>query len=62
MNPNTHGGTRRGAGRPPKPGWKLCGFRLEVDAFLAVKRTARQREISQSELVNELLKRTLPKA
>lgn len=61
MKPNSHGGARRGSGRKPKLDWKTCGFRLELDVIGRIQRTAKERAISQSELVNKLLKRTLPK-
>jgi hypothetical protein len=56
---NTHGGARQGAGRPPKPGWKLVGVRLEVETRKLLKTVAQARETSQSELANEILKRYL---
>jgi hypothetical protein len=56
-----HGGARRGAGRPPKPGWKLCGFRLEISTIERVQYCAKERAVSQSALVNEILKRRLRK-
>jgi hypothetical protein len=59
MKINNHGGARKGAGRKPRPGWQLCGFRLQVDTFLRVKRMALSRQISQSKLVNEILQRAL---
>jgi len=62
VKPNNHGGARRGAGRPRKTGWQLCGFRLAEDVRTQVKAVARQRRMSQSELVNSLLKGALPKA
>jgi hypothetical protein len=54
----SRGGARKGAGRKRKLGRQLCGFRLEVDTFERVKDIAQRRKISQSELVNELLKQT----
>jgi hypothetical protein len=59
MKPATHGGARRNAGRPKMPDWKLCGFRLEIDTFERVQQTAQNLGISQSALVNEILKRIL---
>ena len=54
-----HGGARRNAGRPAKPGWKTCGFRLDEEVRARIKKVARLRKMSQSELVNELLKYAL---
>ena len=59
VKPNNHGGARPGSGRKPRPGWHLCGYRLEFDTSERVKRTAKRRKVSQSELVNEVLKRAL---
>jgi hypothetical protein len=56
MKTNTHGGARPGSGRKRKVGWQLCGFRLEIATFEQVKRLAKDREMSQSALVNQLLK------
>jgi hypothetical protein len=59
MNGNTHGGARRHAGRPRKPGWKLVGVRLESETRKLLKSVAQVRETSQSELANEILKHYL---
>jgi hypothetical protein len=56
---NTHGGARRHAGRPAKPGWKLVGVRLELETSKLLKRVAQTRETSQSELANDILKHYL---
>jgi hypothetical protein len=59
MNQNTHGGARRHAGRPRKPGWKLVGLRLEEETIELLRATAAQHEMSQSALANELLRNYL---
>jgi hypothetical protein len=59
IQPNTHGGARRHAGRPRKPGWKLVGVRLEAETRKLLKTVAGARETSQSALANEILKHYL---
>jgi hypothetical protein len=52
------GGARAGDGRPPKLGWHAVGFRLELETIHGIKQVAKWPKISQSELVNEILKKT----